>query len=127
MSTSPTTFIRQGNSSVRSLRAEIPWIWEGVIAEEAITLLSAPEKTGKSTLLGLLVDRRNRGGTLLGKTVRPGKTIVCSEEHSLIWALRQPPLEFGPQVEFHRPLGGKPTWRKWRWFVDHLLSMGDDA
>jgi hypothetical protein len=31
----------------------IPWIWEGVLAEEAITLLSAPEKIGKTTLLSL--------------------------------------------------------------------------
>jgi hypothetical protein len=97
-----------------------------MIAEETITLLSAPEKTGKSTLLSLLLDRRHRGGSLLGKPVRPGRTIVCSEEHDLIWALRQPPLDFGPQVEFHRPLGGNPTWRRWRKFIDHLLELGLD-
>jgi AAA domain len=119
--------LTHGNSWLRTRQKEIPWIWEGLVAEEAITLLSAPEKTGKSTLLSLLLDRRHRGGRLLGKTVRPGRTIVCSEEHDLIWALRQPPLDFGAEVEFHRPPGGNPTWRRWRAFVDHLLELGDDA
>ena len=118
--------ITHGNSWLRNHEKEIPWIWEGMIAEEAITLLSAPEKTGKSTLLSLLLDRRHRGGSLLGKPVRVGRTIVCSEEQGLIWALRQPPLDFGPQVEFHCPLGGNPTWRKWRKYIDHLLELGLD-
>ncbi len=36
-----------------------------------------------------MLDRRHRGGSLLGKLVRPGRTIVCSEEHDLIWASSQ--------------------------------------
>jgi hypothetical protein len=103
------------NTWVRTVCTDaIPWIWEGVIAENAITLLSAPEKTGKSTLVSLLLDRRRQGGPLLGRTVRPGRTILCSEEHRLLWALRQPPLDFGPQLEYHNPIGGNPTPRKWR-------------
>ncbi len=66
---------------------------------DAITLLSAPEKTGKTTLPSLLLDRRREGGQLLGRTVRPGRTILCSEENSRLWELRQPPLDFGPQLE----------------------------
>ena len=112
-----------GNACQPSGREEIPWVWEGMIAEEAVTLLSAPEKTGKSTLLALLLDRRHRGGSLLGKPVFPGRTIVCSEEHRLIWAHRQPPLDFGPQVEFRQPRGGVPTWRHWHRFIDELLDL----
>jgi hypothetical protein len=65
---------------VQSLKNPVPWIWDGVVAEKAITLLSAPEKTGKTTLLSLLLDRRREGGQLLGRAVRAGRTILCSEE-----------------------------------------------
>jgi hypothetical protein len=56
-----------------SHRTAIPWLWDGVIAENAVTLLSAPEKTGKTTLLSLLLDRRREGGMLLGRPVRPAE------------------------------------------------------
>src|SRR5437763_60496 len=79
------------NKWVNSLREPVPWIWDGLVAERAITLLSAPEKTGKTTLLSLLLDRRRGGGQLLGRNVRVGRTMLCSEEEDLLWALRQPP------------------------------------
>ena len=43
--------IGQTNSSVQKQRRSIPWLWEGVLATGAVTLLSAPEKIGKTTLL----------------------------------------------------------------------------
>src|SRR5947209_19628886 len=86
------------NNWVQSCGRSIPWVWDGVVAEDAVTLLSAPEKTGKTTLLSLLLDRRRQGGQVLGRAVSPGRTILCSEEHDLLWALRQPPLDFGPEL-----------------------------
>src|SRR6266852_1265497 len=119
--------VSHGNDGVQTLREPIPWIWDGLVAEKAVTLLSAPEKTGKTTLLSLLLDHRREGGQLLGRTVRPGRTILCSEENDRLWALRQPPLDFGPRLEFHRPLGGTPSPRRWRRFIDHLLGLAEDA
>src|SRR5262249_12925450 len=55
------------------------------------------------------------------------RTILCSEENDSLWALRQPPLDFGPRLEYHRPLGGNPTPRRWRRFIDHLLDLAEDA
>jgi hypothetical protein len=117
--------ISYGNDCLQIRNEPIQWIWEGVVAQEAITLLSAPEKTGKTTLLSLLLDRRREGGQVLGRRVRPGRTILCSEENSCLWALRQPPLDFGPRLEFHRPIGDNPTPGRWRRFIDHLLSLGE--
>src|SRR5271166_5789691 len=91
----------------------LPWIWDGVIRDEAITLLSAPEKTGKTTLLSLLLDRRREGGQLLGRPVRPGKTIVCSEEVDALWAARQPPLNFGSGLKFCQPAKAISTRKRW--------------
>jgi hypothetical protein len=119
--------VSHGNDWVQTLKQPIPWIWDGLVAEDAITLLSAPEKTGKTTLLSLLLDRRREGGKLLGRTVRPGRTILCSEENDSLWALRQPPLDFGAQLEYHRPLGGNPSPRRWRRYIDHLLGLAEDS
>src|SRR5437667_2311020 len=115
-----------GNQWLRTYSQPLPWIWEGVVVLEGVTLLSAPEKTGKTTLLSLLLDRRRQGGQLLGRPVCPGRTIVCSEESNRLWALRQPPLDFGDQVEFHRPTEDNPTPRSWVAFIDHLLELPDD-
>jgi hypothetical protein len=72
--------VSHGNAWLQTLKQPIPWIWDGLVAEDAITLLSAPEKTGKTTLLSLLLDRRRQGGQVLGRKVRLGRTILCSEE-----------------------------------------------
>ena len=90
-------------------------------------MLSAPGKTGKTTLLSLLLDRRREGGQLLGRTVQPGRTILCSEENDRLWALRQPPLNFGSQVEYHRPMGLNPSPGRWRRYIDHLLDLPQDS
>src|SRR5215831_17451340 len=52
-----------GNDCLKARQQQsIPWLWDGLIAEDAITLLSGPEKAGKTTLLSLLLDRRRDGG-----------------------------------------------------------------
>jgi hypothetical protein len=111
------------NTLVRRERGPIPWIWEGVVAQEAITLLSAPEKVGKTTLLSLLLDRRRAGGQLLGRTVYPGRTVLCSEENRQLWALRQPPLDFGSDLHFHEPDGDYASRGRWKRYVDDLLDL----
>jgi hypothetical protein len=115
--------IGRTNATVAAARRSIPWLWEGVVAEGAVTLLSAPEKVGKTTLLSLLLDRRRAGGELLGRTVFPGKTVVCSEENDALWALRQPPLDFGPDLLFHEPEIGPPSRGRWRRFIDDLIKL----
>jgi hypothetical protein len=115
--------IGRTNAVVASERRSIPWIWEGVMAEGAVTLLSAPEKVGKTTLLSLLLDRRRAGGELLGRTVYPGRTVLCSEEREALWALRQPPLDFGPDLLFHAPEGEYPSRGRWKRFIDDLLEL----
>jgi hypothetical protein len=115
-----------GNASLQSHR-QVYWLWDGLIAFEAVTLLSAPPKTGKTTLLSLLLDRRREGGHLLGRTVEPGRTILCSEENGRLWALRQPPLNFGDQLKYHEPPDETPTLAGWVRFIDDLLALDPDV
>src|SRR5262249_39625930 len=118
--------IHYSNTSVQNSRRPVPWIWDGVVAEVPAPLLPAPERPATPTLLSLLLDRR-RGGQLRARAVRPGGTTLCSEESCTLWELPQPPLDFGPQLEYHKPVGGPPTPRRWRRYIDHLLGLGDDA
>jgi hypothetical protein len=119
--------VSYGNDCLQRRNEPVRWIWDGLVAEEAVTLLSAPEKTGKTTLLSLLLDRRREGGRLLGRAVRPGRTVLCSEENAKLWALRQPPLDFGPRLEYHRPQSANPSRGRWRRFIDHLLDLDEDT
>jgi hypothetical protein len=123
MPETPDRPIGRANAAVAGERRLIPWVWEGVVAEGAVTLLSAPEKVGKTTLLSLLLDRRRAGGELLGRTVFPGRTVVCSEENDALWALRQPPLDFGPDLLFHAPDGDFPSRGRWKRYIDDLLEL----
>jgi hypothetical protein len=123
MSTNKKGPIGYSNTCVQQQREAIPWLWEGVLVQGAVTLLSAPEKVGKTTLLSLLLDRRRVGGELLGRTVYPGKTVLCSEENDRLWALRQPPLDFGPDLLFHRPPGPFPMRGRWNRFINDLCEL----
>jgi hypothetical protein len=117
--------IGTSNSAVQKQRRSIPWIWEGVLVEGAVTLLSAPEKVGKTTLLSLLLDRRRSGGQLLGRTVYPGKTVLCSEENQQLWTLRQPSLDFGSELIFHHPIVGCPTRKRWARFIGDVFELAE--
>ena len=100
---------------------EVHWIWDGFIPWPGITLLTGASKLGKSTLVSMLLDRRRQGGELLGQRVRPGTTVVVSEEDDSFWARRQQRLDFGPNVFFSRP--ELPTFRRWRHFIDQLMNL----
>jgi hypothetical protein len=123
MSAIPRPPVGRTNTSVQQAPKSIPWIWDGILADSAVTLLSAPEKTGKTTLLSLLLDRRRAGGELLGRTVYPGKTVVCTEERYQLWNLRQPPLDFGPDLTFLHPNGDNPTRRHWNRTVNDVCEV----
>ena len=108
-------------------REETVWLWEGVLALAAVTLLSAPEKIGKTTLLSLLLDRRRAGGQLLGRRVDEGNTILLSEEHRKLWALRQPPLDFGPNLTLHSPYTELPVIARWKQSIERMSELGEYA
>jgi hypothetical protein len=89
------------NAEVAARKNEpVHWIWEGFIPWPGTTLLTGPSTVGKTTLLAMLLDRRRQGGTLLGKTVQAGSTLVLSEENIYLWAWRQKKLDFGANVCF---------------------------
>lgn len=68
--------------------ATLSAVWDGLIFSGTKTMLAAREKTGKTTLVRMLVREcsKSDGGLLLGRRVEPTKVLIISEEGSGNWA-----------------------------------------
>src|SRR5262245_49468462 len=78
--------------------ARVSWLWHGYVAHGNVTLLTSQWKSGKTTLVSVLLVRRRAGGTLAGQRVARGKTVVVSEEGPVHWNTRRGKLNFGNSV-----------------------------
>jgi hypothetical protein len=91
------------------------WLWHGYLAAGQLTLLTSLWKSGKTTLLSVLLARLAAGGALLGQAVRPARALVLSEENLALWQMRHQRLALGDNVQIIcRPFAGKPTDADWR-------------
>lgn len=99
----------------------VAWLWRGYLARGSVTLLTSQWKTGKTTLLSVLLARLHKGGDLAGLGVRPGRAAIVTEESPSHWRQRGERLDFGPKAYFFcRPFPGKPTRDEWCRLVDRL-------
>lgn len=57
-----------------------PWIWEGYLARQSVTLFASAPKAGKSTLAYGLIQQLLAGRPFLGRKTEPGAAIYLSEE-----------------------------------------------
>ena len=102
-----------------------PWLWRGYLARGAITLLTSQWKTGKTTLLSVLLARLGAGGELAGLPVRAGRAVVVSEEPAGLWVGRAETLDFGEHVRWLcRPFDHKPDAAEWQALIDYLALLG---
>lgn len=115
-------------ATLDELRARTPpavdWLWHGYLAAGSVTLLTSQWKTGKTTLLSVLLTRMAAGGTLAGRAVRAGHVAVVSEEGEEHWAARDARLHFGPHVQLLcRPFRGRPTPDGWAALTASLADL----
>jgi hypothetical protein len=100
------------------------WLWEGYLAAGNLTLLTSQWKTGKTTLLSVLLDRMKNGGLLVGLPVKPGKAIVLSEEPPALWLERSHRFDFAEHVTWLcRPFDQQPRKEQWHQLIEHLLAL----
>ena len=100
------------------------WLWHGFVGKGNTTLLTSMWKAGKTTLLSMLLSLRKTGGTLAGLAVKPGKTVVISEEHTGLWAERARRYDFGGNVCFFcRPFRNLPTPQEWQALISRILEL----
>jgi hypothetical protein len=89
-----------------------------------VTLLTSLWKAGKTTLLSMLLRQRKHGGVLAGLAVKPGKTLVVSEEPLPLLAQRARACGFDDQVRFlSRPFDHVPQPEEWQALLDHILAL----
>jgi hypothetical protein len=103
----------------------LSWVLDGYLARGKVTAFISPPKSGKTTLLSLLLARCAEGGRLAGRTVAPARALVVSEEAASDWDARCRQLALGPNVRFLcRPFGGaRPTDAQWRALVAGLEAL----
>jgi hypothetical protein len=101
---------------------DVDWLWEGFLARGCVTLLTSQWKTGKTTLLSVLLSQLHAGGELAGRKVSPGRVVVLSEEDRMHWRMRSRRLKFGPHaLAYCRPFKTNPTRDQWQAMVDELV------
>jgi hypothetical protein len=88
-----------------------------------VTLLTSQWKTGKTTLVSVLLARMKSGGTVAGREVAPGKALVVTEEDPALWLRRQEKLDFGDHIAWLcRPFSTRPSTSDWIEFVESLVE-----
>jgi hypothetical protein len=100
------------------------WIWQGYLAPGNVTLLTSLWKSGKSTLISVLLARLKTGGTVAGLPVRPGRAVVISEEAPAMWLDRSRVVDLDGHVDwFCRPFRGKPSDEEWRELLGRVVRL----
>ena len=100
------------------------WIWQGFIATGNVTLLTSQWKSGKTTLLCILLNLRVAGGELGGLAVKPGRTVIICEEPMDLWAPRIDKHQFDDTVCFiSRPFPSFPTREQWLDLMNRVLAI----
>jgi hypothetical protein len=117
-------FRLQALGGSRPIAAEMPWLWRGYLAAGQLTLLTSLWKSGKTTLLSILLSRLQEDGELLGLPVRPARALVLSEEGTDLWQQRRHRLVFSAHTDLiSRPFAGKPSAAEWRALIDHAGTV----
>jgi len=107
--------------------ADLPWLWDGYLMPGDMALLTAPPKSGKTTLLTGLLRALGRGEAFLGRSVRPGRVWVVSEEPKRLWAERNRIHPVGPHARLlPRPFPDGPTPDRWSRLIDAALADRPD-
>ncbi len=101
----------------------IPWLWDGYAAPGQVTILTSQWKSGKTTLLSILLNRFKAGGALADMPVTPTRPIVVSEEPDSLWRPRHHKLDLRHVYFLCRPFAGKPTMDQWLDLIDQVADL----
>src|SRR5262249_52012644 len=69
------------------------WLLQGYLAPGNVTLLTSQWKSGKTTLMSVLLSRMKTGGQFAGLPLRAGRATVVSEESPAHWVARSQHLD----------------------------------
>lgn len=100
------------------------WMWEGYLAPQNVTLLSAHPKAGKTTFTFHLLRAIWSGHEFLGQATHPCPVLYVSEEADTLIAARAGQLGFSQMwpIGFVTAEPGR-TWRGTIAYIEHYLTM----
>jgi DNA-binding transcriptional ArsR family regulator len=102
----------------------VEWLWDGLLARGHVTDFYALWKSGKTTLVAALLKQMEHGGELAGRTVRPGKALVVTEEPRGKWLERREALNLADHVHIiSRPFPKRPNHAEWHAFTSHITRL----
>ena len=104
----------------------IGWLWEGFLAQGAITLLAGKPKSGKTTLTCALLSALARGAEFLGHSTRQARAVMLTEERAPTLAQKARRWGIGDRVDVllrHQALG-VPWPEVIRHAVEHAKASG---
>jgi hypothetical protein len=102
------------------------WLWHGYLGPGKITLLTSQWKSGKTTLVSLLLARMQQGGQLAGLSVAPGQAFVISEESPAHWQPRCRQLGIRDHLTLLcRPFATQPAMEQWLALLDAAAAWHD--
>src|SRR5438552_121438 len=100
------------------------WLLHGYLAPGNATLLTRLWKSGKSTLISVLLSKLKTGGTFAGLPLRAGRAVVISEEDRQMWVQRSQLLDLDGHIDwFCQPFRGKPTEQDWHDLLGRVLRL----
>ncbi len=100
------------------------WLWHGYLGPGKVALLTSQWKSGKTTLVSLLLARMQQGGQLAGLPVAAGRAFVISEESETDWRLRLSQLGIRDNVDLLcRPFTAQPSMEEWLALIEAALAM----
>jgi hypothetical protein len=100
------------------------WSWHGYLGPGKVTLLTSQWKSGKTSLVALLLARMQQGGQLAGLSVTKGKAFVISEESVADWRLRFAHLGICDNVDLLCwPFTAQPSMQQWLALIDTALAL----
>jgi hypothetical protein len=102
----------------------VEWLWNGFLARGHVTDFIGLWKSGKSTLIAALFQRMGYGGELAGRTVRPGRVLLVTEEPRGKWLERREALNLADHVHIiSRPFLKRPNHAEWHAFTSHITRL----
>jgi hypothetical protein len=110
-------------SALRRIDHKSESLLSGYLYRDAITLLSAVCKAGKTTWLAHLLRALHDAEDFCGRPVRSAGVLYVTEESQSLWADRRDRLELKDNVRFIvRPFLGKPDTPRWVAFITYIAE-----
>ncbi len=100
----------------------LDWLWPGYLVKRGVTVMTSREKSGKTTLISVLLSKTAAGGNLLTIPVTPARVVVVTEEMETLWLNRDGTLKFANVGFIVRPFLGPPSLEQWRELLKQIVE-----